>query len=347
MIAAPGAGIACLIGIAPWKRRRVREMFALGRDVPHARSAKEALRLAQARGGAIAAWASRLPAELAAQAEDQGVALWRIEDGFIRSSGLGAALVQPCSLVLDKQGMYYDPSHPSDLETLLQQRTFSPAELERAERLIDRLRARGVTKYNLAGTIPELPAGRRVVLVLGQVDDDHSVAQGGAGESVAGMLDAVRAEESAASIVFKPHPDVVAGLRRGVTAPPGCIDASGMDLNALFERADRVHALTSLGGFEALLRGREVVVHGAPFYAGWGLTQDLRPLPRRSRRLTLNQLVAAALIAYPRYFDPSRHQPCEVEELLDVLEAEGPAGPPGIVARWRGQAAQRLRRQTV
>lgn len=344
MTAAPGSGIACLVGIAPWKRRRVRAMFALGREVPHAKSAGEALRHARARGGAIAGWASRLPAGLPDQAEREGIALWRIEDGFIRSAGLGAALVQPCSLVIDRQGMYYDPAQPSDLETLLQQRTFAPAELVRAERLIERLRARGATKYNLAGAAPELPANRRVVLVLGQVDDDLSVALGGAGASVAGMLEAVRAEEGDACIVFKPHPDVAAGLRRGVTTPAGCLDASDMDLNALFARADRVHVLTSLGGFEALLRGREVVVHGAPFYAGWGLTADRRPPLRRTRRLTLAELAAGALISYPQYFDPVRQRPCEVEELLDVLEAEGPAGPPGQLARWRGQAAQRLRR---
>jgi capsular polysaccharide export protein len=343
----PGAGIACLTGIAPWKRSRVRAMFALGREVPHARSAKEALRLARARGGAIAGWASRLPAGLAEAAEREGVELWRIEDGFIRSAGLGAALVQPCSLVLDRQGIYYDPSRPSELETLLQERRFTPAELARAERLIARLRAGGITKYNLAGKLPELPADRRMVLVLGQVDDDLSVALGGKGASVAAMLAAVRAEEAGACIVFKPHPDVAAGLRRGVTAPEGCLDAGGMDLHALFERADRVDVLTSQGGFEALLRGCAVTVHGAPFYAGWGLTTDRQALPRRSRRLTLAELVAGALIAYPHYYDPRRQRPCEVEDLIDALEAEGPAPPPGMAARWRGLAAGRLRRHPV
>lgn len=337
---APLTGVACLVGIAPWKRRRVRAMFALGREVPHARSSAEALRLARARGGAIAGWASRLPPGLAAAAESEGIALWRIEDGFIRSAGLGAALVQPCSLVLDKQGIHYDASRASDLECLLQECAFARAELARAERLIERLRAGGITKYNLAGTLPELPCGRRVVLVLGQVDDDLSVTLGGGNENVAGMLEAVRAEEAGACIVFKPHPDVSAGLRRGVTTPAGCIDASGMDLAGLFERADRVDVLTSLGGFEALLRGCEVVVHGAPFYAGWGLTTDLRPVPRRTRRLSLAELVAGALIAYPRYFDPKLGQPCEVENLLDRIDAEGRADPPRGPRRWAALAAQ-------
>jgi capsular polysaccharide export protein len=332
----PEPGIACLVGIAPWKRKRVRAVFGLGREVPLVRSTAEALRLAGQRGGAIAGWASRLPAGLPEAAAREGTNLWRIEDGFIRSAGLGAALVQPCSLVLDRRGIYYDPARPSDLEDLLQNRAFTPAELERAARLIGRLRERGVTKYNLAGTAPDLPAGRRVVLVLGQVDDDLSVELGGGGASVAEMIETVRREEQDACIVFKPHPDVSAGLRRGAAAPGDWIDAATMDLNALFARADRVHTLTSLGGFEALLRGRDVVVHGAPFYAGWGLTQDRRAPPRRQRRLTLAELVAGALIAYPRYYHPARECCCEVEDLLDWIDAQGRAAPPGI---WRGGIA--------
>jgi capsular polysaccharide export protein len=167
-----------------------------------------------------------------------------------------------------------------------------------------------------------------------------SVALGGGDASVAEMLELVRAEEAGACILFKPHPDVAAGLRRGVTTPPGCVDASGMDLDALFERADRVHVLTSLGGFEALLRGCEVVVHGAPFYAGWGLTQDRRAPPRRTRALALTELVAGALIAYPHYLDPATERPCEIEELLDALEIQGRADLPRGPRRWAARAAQ-------
>ena len=336
----PEPGIACLVGIAPWKRRRLRAMLALGHEVPHARSTEAALRHARRRGGAIAGWASRLPEGLAEAAADEGIALWRIEDGFIRSAGLGAALVQPCSLVLDKRGIHYDPSRPSDLECMLQERRFTADELARAERLIVRLRMGGITKYNLSGAAPQLPLGRRVVVVLGQVDDDLSVALGGSGMSVAEMLDTVRAEEPDACIVYRPHPDVVAGLRRGVAAAPGCIDGSAMDLAALFERAARIHVLTSLGGFEALLRGRQVVVHGCPFYAGWGLTEDRRPPPRRTRRLTQRELVAGALIAYPRYFDPSRQRLCEVEDLLDWIDVTGRASPPHGVRSWIARAAR-------
>ena len=62
--------------------------------------------------------------------------------------------------------------------------------------------------------------------------------------------------------------------------------------------------MTSLTGFDALLRGKQVIVHGRPFYAGWGLTQDLLPVPRRQRYLSLDELVAGALLHYPLYWDP-------------------------------------------
>ncbi len=56
--------------------------------------------------------------------------------------------------------------------------------------------------------------------------------------------------------------------------------------------------MTSLTGFEALLRGKAVFTYGLPFYAGWGLTQDRHAHPRRHRRLSIDELVAAALIGY-------------------------------------------------
>ncbi|WP_272873649.1 hypothetical protein [Candidatus Accumulibacter phosphatis] len=72
-------------------------------------------------------------------------------------------------------------------------------------------------------------------------------------------------------------------------------------MSDLLHEVDEVHSLTSLTGFEALLRGKKVVCYGQPFYAGWGLTVDLMPPPRRTRTLTLDELVAGVLIMYPAY----------------------------------------------
>jgi capsular polysaccharide export protein len=289
--------------------------------------------VAAKRGGAVAVWASRETPELAALAEAAQVPLYRIEDGFIRSAGLGAGLVPPASIVVDSRGRYFDPAIPSDLEHLLETGDFDAELLARAEALIALVTGLGVTKYNLGGAQPALPAlppGRRLVLVPGQVSDDASVLRGGAGiTDMAALLARVRAADPEAFILFKPHPDVDAGLRNGAIPDAEALRHADLivrdaALPALLDRVDAVHTLTSLTGFEALLRRRAVACHGQPFYAGWGLTTDLAPLPRRTRRRSLAELVAATLILYPRYCDPVTGAPSTPEALVQQLANMAP-----------------------
>jgi capsular polysaccharide export protein len=109
-------------------------------------------------------------------------------------------------------------------------------------------------------------------------------------------------------------------------------------MGALLEEVDEVHTLTSLAGFEALLRGKRVVTFGQPFYSGWGLTEDHVSFPRRTRTLTLDELVAGVLLLYPvylsrqtgRFTTPER----ALQELLDWRE-EGPATLPLWRKGWR------------
>jgi capsular polysaccharide export protein len=89
------------------------------------------------------------------------------------------------------------------------------------------------------------------------------------------------------------------------------------------DEVSELWTMTSLTGFEALLRGVHVVTTGAPFYAGWGLTQDLGDVPpRRRAQVSLAGLAHAALIDYPRYFDPKTGLACPVEVAITRL-AEG------------------------
>ena len=95
-------------------------------------------------------------------------------------------------------------------------------------------------------------------------------------------------------------------------------------IGPLLARVDAVWTITSLAGFEALLRGCTVTTLGAPFYAGWGLTRDLGPVPARRRagpRPSLEALVHAVLIDYPRYRDPVTGLPCPVEIVVERLES--------------------------
>ena len=325
-------GVAAGAGIASWKRREVEAMLYAGGDRPFrfCPNAASAVQAATAEGGGVAVWPSRAPAGLTDAAAAAGVPLYRVEDGFVRSVGLGAACHPPLSIVMDRTGLYYDPTGPSDLETILATADFPPELTARADALAAFIVRAGISKYAAGhGPAADLPRGVRTVLVTGQVEDDLSVRLGGGG--VTGNLDLlrrVRAAEPGAFIVFKPHPDVEAGLRPG-HVPDGDALAYAdrivrdVAMPAMLAAVDSVHVLTSLAGFEALLRGCEVVTHGVPFYAGWGLTRDLAAVPqRRGRALTLPQLVAGALILYPRYLDPVTRLPCPPEVLMDRLSEQ-------------------------
>jgi capsular polysaccharide export protein len=299
---------------------------------------------------AIAGWASRLPAGLAEAAARHGIPLIRVEDGFIRSVGLGSDFLPPASLVFDSRGMYFDPSVPSDLEILLREAEFAPPLVARAQRLAAQLVTRGITKYNLAATGPVIaaPAGRRKILVPGQVEDDLSIALGGGGiRTNLALLAQARASNPDAYILYKPHPDVMAGHRKGAVPESEArrfADAVVPDAStaALLDLVDEVHTMTSLAGFEALLRGRRVVVYGRPFYAGWGLTID-RLVQERGRRLSLDELVAGVLILYPRYLDPLTRLPCGPEIIIERLD-HPELWRPGLLVQARRLQGAMMRR---
>ena len=317
-------------GMRLWKRGAIQGFFGAAKGVRFVDDPEKARGLAAKSRARRMVWAAK------ARAGDDAV---RVEDGFLRSRGLGAKLVPPLSLVCDDLGIYYDPARESRLERLIAKRAdLRPDQADRARALIGRITRSGLSKYNLGGAQPDLPQGR-LILVPGQVEDDASILAGTEKVSTnRALLEAARAANPDAVILYKPHPDVEAGLRKGNIAP---IDLVGLadrvldlsDPAALLPLVDEVWTMTSLIGFEALLRGVPVVTLGAPFYAGWGLTRHLGPhLPRRTARPTLEALVHAALIDYPRYRDPVTGQPCPVEVIVTRLE-DGRLPAPGMPLR--------------
>jgi glycosyltransferase involved in cell wall biosynthesis len=252
----------------------------------------------------------------------------RLEDGFLRSVGLGADIVRPLSWVVDRQGIHYDASRPSDLETLLASRVFSEEELARAAQLRARIVSAGITKYNTGAETWQRPPGvARVILVPGQVETDASIVFGAPGiRTNRDLLKAVREANPDAYILYKPHPDVLARLRlegQGEREAGRLCDeiVGNVDMGQLLMAVDEVQVITSLAGFEALLRGKPVTCYGQPFYSGWGLTRDLVPNPRRTRKLSLDELVAGALMEYPLYLSRDGKRQVSPEEALEELVA--------------------------
>lgn len=321
------------VGIAWWKRRQVSQLLWSGGARPMRFAATSAGALRRAAPGErtpIVAWPSRVTPTLRAQAEALGIDYIQIEDGFIRSVGLGAQCHPPFSIVVDRLGVHYDPSRRSELEQILAETDFTVPLLARADTLIALIRTHRISKYESGGTESLPDRDRRRILVTGQVEDDQSVICGGG--DIAGNLDLLRrarAVEPDAEIWFKPHPDVEAGHRSGKVDDADALVFADrvirdVPMPALFDAIDGIHVLTSLAGFEALLRGVEVTTHGVPFYAGWGLTRDLGPVPaRRNRALSVTQLAAGVLLLYPRYLDPVTNIPCTPEVLISRLSAQG------------------------
>ncbi|GMG92811.1 capsular polysaccharide biosynthesis protein [Cupriavidus metallidurans] len=314
------------VGMSLWKRATVMPFLSAStiRSLRHL-SPDKLNRLPQ--DTTIAIWGDR-HAGLIARARARGLTVLQMEDGFVRSAGLGSDLHAPLSLAVDPDGVHYDPKSASKLEQLLSTRTVNPDDAGRGRRLRETLVRNGIDKYNLGhSTIPVLPAqalGKRIILVIGQVEDDASVRNGSTlvkGNDA--LLAATRRANPDAWVIYKSHPDVEAGNRIGSLKPASEILADQIiteaSLGACLVLADEVHVMTSLSGFEALLRGKAVHCYGAPFYAGWGLTTDHFPLPRRQRRLTLDALVFVALCLYPRYRLPGVEGFCSVEDVVDWL----------------------------
>ncbi|WP_353216101.1 hypothetical protein [Sandarakinorhabdus sp.] len=321
--------IVAALGFAHWKQANVAPLLWNGGGSPFRRSLP-----ASDAGTEVAVWRSRLTsAQTAALAHSAAVVL-EVEDGFIRSAGLGADCVPPLSVIVDAMGVHFDPGQPSELENLLQNGEFAADMLARAAALRSAIVAGGLSKYerSAADHLPRPGGARRHVLVPGQVEDDRAVTSGGA---LASNLELLRRARAAAGpdvyLIYKPHPDVLAGHRRGhIEAADMVALADRVEttapMAALIAMADELHVNSSLAGFEALLRQKPVTVHGVPFYAGWGLTTDCGPVPaRRTARRTLDELVAATLLLYPRYLDPLTGLPCPAEVLIARLTTAAPS----------------------
>ncbi|WP_394130409.1 capsular polysaccharide export protein, LipB/KpsS family [Marinobacter nauticus] len=235
--------------------------------------------------------------------------LFRMEDGFLRSLSLGASHSTPYSLVLDKSGLYYDPSIESELEKDLNTLKVNESELRKARICRDVLLDLHLSKYNevrVRKSCLSIPSRRRIA-VIGQVDSDMSIKLGNPdGWTFENLIMLAYKENPAAEIIYRPHPDVYRGYQRTnfrLSRIKKYVQISSPDqpLHDFIESVDHVYTITSLSGFEALLRGKKVTTVGAPFYAGWGLTDDRLNLVHRSKVHTVDSLFYGAFLLYPRY----------------------------------------------
>ncbi|WP_079710622.1 capsular polysaccharide export protein, LipB/KpsS family [Paraliobacillus ryukyuensis] len=272
--------------------------------------------------------------KITAYAEKQGIDVYRIEDGFLRSKGLGSMHNLPFSLCLDKKGMYFDSRRPSDLEDILNNYSFDSNQelIRRAKDAIQSLNNLGISKYNHVDkkNAEEIYGQKRKkrILVVGQVEDDASIKYGANLDWTNNKLvELAKQENEDAEIIYKPHPDVLFGRRKFQSNPEDVkhiakVIEEPLSLADSLNTIDHVYTITSLSGFEALLRGIPVTTVGAPFYSGWGLTDDRQPVTRRKRTLTVAEVFAGAYILYPRYRNPITKKPITLENTISILSEE-------------------------
>jgi capsular polysaccharide export protein len=344
--------IAAIYGFAGWKRATTEPLLWNGSDEQRFDRDPAELRS----GEAVAIWRSRTSPARLAELQAAGVSLVEVEDGFIRSAGLGANCIPPQSIVVDPLGIYFDGRSPSLLEQMLQDGDFTAHLLDRVEALRERIRALGLSKYGVGHQQLARRSPKPHVLVPAQVEDDRAVL------SVAGppltnldLLKQVRTNRPGAYILFKPHPDVEAGHRKGAIADHAALAIADEivregSIASWIDLVDEVHVNSSLAGFEALLRGKRVVTYGVPFYAGWGLTTDLGPVSeRRTAKRSLSELAAASLLLYPRYVDPVTNLPCSPEIVIARManSRQRDDGPLVLARRLQGWLKRLLQRNTA
>ncbi len=356
---ASGRRVAVLVGFSTWKSWMCdflpdREVVFLGHSP---RVPTHLLRQIPMLGDVeVFAWSYKYPKELEDICARARISLTLVEDGFIRSFGLGASKTAPLSLVFDKRAMHFDREVGSDLEELLETHDFARDSglMSRAHIMMRELRSRGVSKYNGLGRDVTLRANlgiaedQECILVIGQVEDDLSLAYG-MKEAMTGNDLVLRAamENPDAVILYRPHPESRAVSKPHYSNPDDVahfayVVPEDVSLHACFRAATKVYAMTSLAGFEALLFGLPVKVFGCPFYAGWGVTEDVDPAAqRRTRTLSVAEIFAAAYILYPRYWDPVTRTRIEPEDALQAMTVIGThAARLASIAYPFGQATQ-------
>ncbi len=320
-------------GFSRWKRRFIRPFFPdlKKNHIVFCSTLECAIHKGLNKQSKIYIWGKKLFPELESYAGEHNIPLLRVEDGFVRSVSLGSDLTKAYSLVVDSRGIYFDPTGESDLEHILNTYGFDEKILERAKKLQRYLIDNKISKYNIYQDkqikLEDHKEGQTIVMVPGQVEDDASIMYGADGMTNLELLLQARENVPDAYIIYKPHPDVLAGNRKGNIAENVALKYCNTvikeaSLDSVLELADEVHTMTSLVGFEALIRGKKVYTYGLPFYAGWGLTVDAHTCTRRTVSRTLDELVAAAFILYPRYIDPVTNALCEIEVLLQEIDKE-------------------------
>lgn len=220
-------------------------------------------------------WGYKAPQFFIDYIREQDLDVFFLEDGFIRSGPKDENSAPPLSIVMDSQAPYFDTTRPNDLTDLIANFDFEQDGYDEAlaQEMLDYYLSHRVSKYNHQPYVDVVPLygvkNKKRILVLGQVPHDDSLKYGGGiGISLLHVVNKAIEENPDAQIIIKPHPMTLddSSVVSALTELDCLILTQSIHLVDALEKVDHVYTITSLGGFEALLRGKKVTVLGRPFY---------------------------------------------------------------------------------
>jgi capsular polysaccharide export protein len=235
--------------------------------------------------------------------------IMRIEDGFLRSYGLGSDFFAPLSLCIDSGDLHFHAQNRenSDFHTAIRQSSCHDMALKRVQDFVKIMHDNRISKYNVEPKINiNVPKNKHIIFVSGQVSGDASLNYGGLEAHLKddfGLLSQVRKDYPASYILYKPHPDVTQGNRKKSKNDIYCeaiYDQKIIKISIIdcIQVSDMTATLTSQTGFDALIRGKKVHCYGNAFYKNYGLCANDTP---QSQAISLDNFIHAALIDYPIY----------------------------------------------
>lgn len=277
-IISPNQRVALVVGMLPWKRWvgdwvleaqhiQIQRHFS---DYYFRYLLKPFIKIINP---TIYIWGYKAPDFFIDYIREHDLDVFFLEDGFIRSAPDDESKSPPLSIVMDSQAPYFDTTRPNDLTDLIANFDFEQDSYDDqwAQQMLDYYVSHRVSKYNHQPYVDVAPIygikDKKRVLVLGQVPHDDSLKYGG-GESIT-LIDVVNKaieDNPEAQIIIKPHPMTLDDCISSLHNLNCLILTQDIHLVDALQSIDHVYTITSLGGFEALLRGKEVTVLGKPFY---------------------------------------------------------------------------------
>jgi capsule polysaccharide export protein KpsC/LpsZ len=306
--------------------------FINGKTTPEQFDAQWAIKIKKDSSAKLMLWKGRSPKYLQRFVSENKIDVLYMSEGFMCGVESKNLSVPPCSIILEDLSPYYDCSRPSGLEDLLNRYDFDSDIIEKSKKLMKTIVDQGLTQYNHQYFNDQIICEyhKKRILVVGQREDSPAVVYGcPAIRANQALIELAQFDYPDAMVIYRPHPEVILQSkgdgRKALIAKQHLkkmsdhyyVDTRDIPISQLLQTIDHVYVLNSLVGLESLIRNIPVTVVGYPFYAGWGLTDDRYPIARRARKLSIEELVAAAYLLYPKYY--LGHKEVSVDDVIHYL----------------------------